>query len=161
MPEWDGNENSCSCDCGFDIPKGGTLDTLTVKDIRGIANLIYPVGSIYMSLNQADPSTLFGGTWERIQDKFLLAAGGTYSAGSEGGNAAHKHISPVGYNADNKAVGISYAQGQTNVTVNGAMAATGDTASVGSAAYTWTLPSTSQESNVPPYLAVYVWKRTA
>lgn len=161
MPEWDGNESSCSCDCGFDIPKGGTLDALTVKDIRGIANLIYPVGSIYMSLNQADPSTLFGGTWERIQDKFLLAASSSRAAGSEGGAETHKHVSPVGYNASNKAFGVSYALGSTNVAISGAMAATGNTASVGSGAYTWTLPSTSQESNIPPYLAVYVWKRTA
>lgn len=28
MAEWDGNESSCSCDCGFDIPKGGKLDCL-------------------------------------------------------------------------------------------------------------------------------------
>lgn len=32
MPEWDGNESSCSCDCGFDIPKGGTLDGLSLKN---------------------------------------------------------------------------------------------------------------------------------
>lgn len=31
MAEWDGNESSCSCDCGFDIPKGGTLDELKLK----------------------------------------------------------------------------------------------------------------------------------
>ena len=31
MAEWDGNESSCSCDCGFDIPKGGTLDELNLK----------------------------------------------------------------------------------------------------------------------------------
>ena len=30
MAEWDGNESSCPCDCGFDIPKGGKLDTLTL-----------------------------------------------------------------------------------------------------------------------------------
>lgn len=28
MNEWDGNESSCSCDCGFDIPKGGKLGEL-------------------------------------------------------------------------------------------------------------------------------------
>lgn len=28
MSEWDGNESSCACDCGFDIPKGGKLDGL-------------------------------------------------------------------------------------------------------------------------------------
>lgn len=31
MTQWDGNESSCSCDCGFDIPKGGTLDELHLK----------------------------------------------------------------------------------------------------------------------------------
>ena len=35
----------------------------------------YPVGSIYMSVNSTDPSTLFGGSWEQIQDRFLLASG--------------------------------------------------------------------------------------
>lgn len=126
-----------------------------------IYNAIYPVGSIYVSVNSASPATLFGGTWEQIKDKFLLASGSAYEAGSEGGAAAHKHISPVGYNASNKAFGISYAQGSSNVTVNSAMAATGDTVNTGSGSYTWTLPNTSQESNMPPYLAVFVWKRTA
>lgn len=31
-----------------------------------ILNLIYPVGSIYLSVNSTDPSTFIGGTWERI-----------------------------------------------------------------------------------------------
>lgn len=31
MAQWDGNESSCACNCGFDIPKGGTLDHLTLK----------------------------------------------------------------------------------------------------------------------------------
>lgn len=47
---------------------------------------IYPVGSLYFSVNNIDPGTLFGGTWERIQDKFLLCAGETYEAGTTGGS---------------------------------------------------------------------------
>lgn len=31
MAEWDGNESSCSCDCGFDIPRGGILDEVRLK----------------------------------------------------------------------------------------------------------------------------------
>ncbi len=50
---------------------------------------IYPVGSIYMSVNNVSPSNLFGGTWEAIQDRFLLAAGSTYTAGDTGGSATH------------------------------------------------------------------------
>ena len=40
-------------------------------------NTVYPVGSIYISMNETDPGTLFGGTWERISRRFLLGCGGT------------------------------------------------------------------------------------
>ena len=56
-----------------------------------IINLIYPVGSIYMSVNNVSPATFLGGTWEQIQDKFLLSAGSTYSGGTTGGSSSHKH----------------------------------------------------------------------
>lgn len=161
MAKWDGRENSCSCNCGFDIPAGGTLDKLIVKDISGIANMIYPVGSIYMSVNSTSPSTLFGGSWTRIQDTFLLAAGSSYGAGSTGGNTSHDHLSPVGYNPSNKLFGVSYARGSNNVTLNATFAATGDTVTTSSGSYQWTFPRTSSESNMPPYLAVYVWQRIA
>ena len=47
--------------------------------------LIYPVGSLYLSAVDTDPGVLFGGTWERIRDRFLLAAGTAYGAGTTGG----------------------------------------------------------------------------
>ena len=52
---------------------------------------IYPVGSIYMSVNSTNPGSLFGGTWEQIEGKFLLACDSTYTAGSTGGNSSHTH----------------------------------------------------------------------
>ena len=60
-----------------------------------ICNLIYPVGSIYMSVNSTSPETLFGGTWSQLKDRFLLGAGDTYTAGNTGG-AASQSYTPAG-----------------------------------------------------------------
>ena len=50
----------------------------------------YPVGSIYMSVNSTNPSQLFGGTWEALnQGRVLIGAGTSYPAGSIGGEATH------------------------------------------------------------------------
>lgn len=57
---------------------------------------IYPVGSIYMSVNNVNPSTIFGGTWQQIKDRFLLACGDTYSNGATGGSATHTPSGTVG-----------------------------------------------------------------
>lgn len=67
-----------------------------ISDITGgidtsvLLRSVYPVGAIYMSVSNINPATLFGfGTWEQIKDRFLLAAGDTYAAGSIGGEAEH------------------------------------------------------------------------
>lgn len=129
--------------------------------INKMVDVIYPVGSIYISVNDVDPSTLFGGTWERIEDKFLLASGSAYSPGSTGGQASHAHTSPVGYNTSNKLLGVSYAKGSETYQVNGAYAATSETVTTGTGSYSWRLPKTDTQSNLPPYLAVYVWQRVS
>ena len=53
-------------------------------------DLIYPIGAIYLSVSATNPATLFGGKWEQIKDRFLLAAGDTYAIGTTGGEATHK-----------------------------------------------------------------------
>ena len=52
-----------------------------------LLNLVYPVGSIYLSSKNTNPGTLFGGTWVQIKDRFILAAGDSYSNGATGGAA--------------------------------------------------------------------------
>lgn len=62
-----------------------------VNSINNIPNTIYPVGSIYMSLTSTDPSVLFGGSWEKLDDgRVLLGANDTYTAGSTGGSFTRK-----------------------------------------------------------------------
>lgn len=59
------------------------------SQIGNILEQIYPVGAIYISTSITSPSTIFGGTWEKIEDKFLLASGSTYANGATGGEATH------------------------------------------------------------------------
>ena len=61
---------------------------LNPKDYSEILLLAHPVGSLYWSMEATDPAALFGGTWERIKDQFVLAAGDTYKAGTSGGAAS-------------------------------------------------------------------------
>lgn len=55
--------------------------------MQATASKLYPVGSVYISFNSADPSTLFGGTWERLKDTFLLANGDSYAPNTAGGSS--------------------------------------------------------------------------
>ncbi len=115
----------------------------------------HPVGSIYLSVSATSPATLFGGTWERIQNRFLLAAGSSYAAGATGGEATHKltvsempsHNHGIGTVESVIERGSSYSRiSSTGSQVSDVIGYTG-----GSTAH----------NNMPPYLAVYVWKRTA
>lgn len=117
----------------------------------------YPVGSIYISVNSINPETFFGGTWEQIKDKFLLSAGDSYTAGTTGGEATHtltiaempkhSHVerarneNTAGY-ANQVLGGYAYSSLSSEVTT--------DVAGGGQA-----------HNNMPPYLVVYMWKRTA
>lgn len=57
------------------------------SQMQETATKLYPVGSVYISFNATDPSTLFGGTWVRLKDTFLLANGDSYAPNTTGGSA--------------------------------------------------------------------------
>ena len=130
---------------------------------------IYPVGSIYMSVNSTSPSTLFGGTWERLKDTFLLAAGDAYSAGATGGEAAHLltndelpadmgSFSALNWNHLTQQWNNTTGIVSTTIRTQDRTMPTGD--AVG--ANTYNLNGGGQaHNNMPPYLTVYMWKRTA
>ena len=181
---------------------GAQINTLLAK-IDTIANIIYPIGSIYMSVNSTSPATLFGGTWVRIEDTFLLAAGTTYAAGGTGGNTTHtlqeeelpshthglnSHTHGAGtYAAVEVSDHTHNVQGFRSVAsssggnpvvaykkISGDAASTstpvlsggghGHTISGTSGAASGNTEATGNGtafSILPPYLAVYVWKRTA
>lgn len=131
---------------------------VTKPSADGALNYVYPVGSIYMSTNATDPAELFGGSWERIKDTFLLSAGDTYAAGATGGEAEHKltvnEMPSHTHSYSRVSVSTtSVIQGDlTGKNIDDVSTSTTTTASTG---------KSQAHNNMPPYLAVYVWKRTA
>ncbi len=126
--------------------------------ITALANLLYPVGSYYWSSNPTDPGTLFGGTWEQIKDRFVLAAGGSYTVGSTGGEATHtltvnempSHTHDVYFQNDdfNNSAGGGLGLTHDGTTAENNYKTTRATG--GSAAH----------NNMPPYIVAYCWHRT-
>lgn len=58
--------------------------TNLTKTVEEYWKVVYPIGSIYISINNASPAELFGGTWTQITDTFLLSSG-TNTVGATGG----------------------------------------------------------------------------
>ena len=126
----------------------------------------YRVGSIYMSTNDTSPAFLFGGEWERIEDTFLLACGDSYAAGSTGGKAEHT-LTVEQMPSHNHGIKTKfYSQAGDN---NAVMLADKDISSEWEGNYTFENNAgpisynggSKPHNNMPPYLAVYMWKRTA
>lgn len=53
-----------------------------------LLDLVFPIGSTYMSMGSASPGTLFGGTWSKVTGGVLALAGttGYAAAGAVGGS---------------------------------------------------------------------------
>lgn len=130
------------------------------EKFASIIDIVYPVGSIYMSVNAADPSKLFSGTaWEKLEGRFLLGSSSTYASGATGGEATHaltidempEHRHSIAYPNAGGPYGdanISYPEGSgTEKTWLAEMCKTQSAG--GSAAH----------NNMPPYLVVNMWKR--
>ncbi len=136
------------------------------SDAAGILLRAYPVGSIYISVNSTSPASLFGGTWTQLKDRFLIGAGGSYSANGTGGAASVS----LGYsNLPTSVLRAAKNYKTTAVSVNGAG---WGNSSIAAGVYTSTTVDSADElgdtysgktnvSTMPPYLAVYMWKRTA
>ena len=113
---------------------------------------------VWISVSAVSPASLFGGTWEQIKDCFILAAGDTYAAGSTGGEATHKlttaempshkhsYYEFPGYDANN-----GYRIGGSSIWTYWYWY----DANTGSAG------GDQPHNNMPPYLAVYVWRRVS
>lgn len=140
----------------------------------------HPVGSIYQTISPENPAVTFGGgTWERIENRFIMGASDTYPAGSTGGSTAHEHEyklefmwrlgALVGYPASAIATYNYKTQSwnDNNKKVNDrqyTLANDGFSSTYGEKpngeAYSVT-GNTASSSSIPPYYSVYIWRRVA
>ena len=163
----------------LEVTGGITLNGVSIFD------KIYPIGSLYLSVTNTNPGTLFGGTWQQLKDRFLLGAGDSYTGGATGGSkdavvVSHNHDKGTmrivgelsggygGYITNGKwESGCIYTHSQDGeqsaggrgqqryhigIDTNRRNSWTGNTSTVG---------ESGTDKNMPPYLVVYMWKRTA
>lgn len=123
---------------------------------------VYPVGAVYISTSDTNPETLFGfGTWERIKDRFLLAAGDAYAAGATGGEATHQlTIAEMPYHQHQMVNGNNGGYDYSGWTKSTIVLSDATKGWAGNANTSYAGESASH-NNMPPYLAVYMWRRTA
>lgn len=152
-------------DFGSSLPSSLQSNQLFFQTLGSnyILDNVYPVGSIYLSVNSTNPKNLFGGTWEQIQGRFLFGMNSNYPAGSTGGEVTHK----LTYNEMPEHAHEMYSGnggGDSTWTPN---AGTYLVDSVTSEKTTWwaqigmnTAGGSAAHNNMPPYLSVYIWKRT-
>ena len=142
------------------------LDVEFTGKVRGtIFDAIYPVGSIYLAYNHVNPGTLFGGTWTRIQNAFLWASTASDTIGVTGGEETHtltvsempKHKHNVGAYKSTDGNGATIDAYTALVSSSNGS----DTTNKYYTSSTLAAGSSQPHNNMPPYIQVSIWRRTA
>lgn len=137
-------------------------------DKTEILNMVYPVGSVYMSTSSANPSTFIGGTWQRYaQGRTIVGVSENETefnyAGKTGGEKTHQLTKPEmprhDHNVSNDNNALLLAASSTKAYA---------TAGAGSGSNSWPWQKGVQaeggnqpHNNLQPYITTYIWLRTA
>ena len=159
------------------VPSGGiknqVLGKLSNNDYDYNWIDLYPVGSIYMSVNDTSPASLFGGSWEKIKDTFLLSSGDTYVNGNSGGETthtlttgeipSHHHTEQFGNGAYSTWEGITYSSQEGTRTLSGVELPNYNYRENLEGTYDYLFTgfegNSQAHNNMLPYLVVNMWKR--
>lgn len=164
-------------DYGATLPSSPVTNQLFFQtaETNFVLDNVYPIGSIYMNVNSTNPGTLFGGTWEQIQGKFLLGMSSSYPAGSQGGEASHtlttEEMPSHGHNPANEAGYYGFITNSQKAFIVGDMGVQSGSGryypystvafDISRNSLTGTTGGGNSHNNMPPYLSIYIWKRTA
>lgn len=159
----------------------------TIGDIYDWLDKVYPIGAIYLSVSDVNPSVLFGGSWEKIEDCFLLSSG-SKSVNTTGGEENHtlsinempSHTHIQNAHSHRPSNNSNFLTSNDNIAINGDKRAwaskvssggthyaySSGTSGIDEPGYTNSVAATNQNTgggqahnNMPPYLVVNIWKR--
>lgn len=162
---------------GFSVKVGdGNTAYKDLKYVSGL-NASYPVGSIYMTMDSVNPNSLFGGIWELVKDRFLVGAGNSYQVGNTGGEASHtltvdempSHNHWLTPNSAQWAGASDRNSSNSNISPQVKLGGDGLTSGQDGCFFAdrlnewkrWSgnTGGSKAHNNLPPYLAVNIWKR--
>ena len=126
----------------------------TPAQLQSILDYVYPVGSVYISYSHVYPGDMFGGAWKRISNAFLWGCDENGDIGATGGEKTHTLTVDELPAHSHGSVYSQHANGTKNAawyTTAGSSLAYGPVETGGGVAH----------NNMPPYVQVSIWRRTA
>lgn len=143
---------------GFTV---ATVEMLAVKPVNGVVGLVYPVGSIYISVNNANPSTFFGGTWEAWGSGRVPvgvnASDSNFNAVEKTGGAS-THTLTVAQMPTHMHSALFTEQGVNTSNPSRVVRSVSFGTNTAPSEY---VGGNQAHNNLQPYITCYMWKRTA
>lgn len=142
--------------------------TVMYRDLAKILSVIYPVGAVYITYDNNNPGNFLGGTWEQFgQGRTLIGEGTgndgstsmTFTANNTGGEYKHKLTVDEMPSHSHKL----YARGGQTAQTSSPFAANKPILQ-GSNSYGFDVSKAGGDgyhNNIPPYITVFFWRRTA
>lgn len=134
-----------------------------------LLDIIYPIGSMYMSFNDTSPASIVGGSWDKIVDKCLRASDDT----SVGGSDIHT-LTTAQMPAHSHTIAGGPTRGQTGLKANTCEYQVASYSTNGAWTPIWgsgfnavdttvisTVGTSAAHNNLPAYQNLYCWRRTA
>lgn len=124
-----------------------------MSNFVNLLDIIYPVGSVYITFNEISPTDLIGGTWELLENTFLYSSAD--ATGLTGGEATHKlTVNEMPKHNHYCNFGSSGSSGSSWVTKYAQYRTDGGW-------YTSNAGGSQAHNNMPPYITVHMYRRTA
>lgn len=137
-----------------------TLAELLEMHDKNIALRMHPVGCYYTSDKPTNPGKLFGGIWESVRGVFILAESDAYPAGTVAGEEKVTLTVSEMPEHNHTFMASPYLWNERDGTSNEIISPTAGTAK---AVYktTASVGGSKPHNNMPPFMAVYCWRRVA